>query len=58
MKSKEELQQIAKYIATLERKIMKGDRKAEAEMDRVSCSLTIDEMIQIDEILVDEFKNF
>lgn len=58
MKNKKELMQIAKQIANLEAKIMKGDKKAEAEIERISCSLTIDEMMEIDEILVDDFKNF
>lgn len=58
MKSKKELQQIAKYIAQLEAKVMRGDKKAEEEIERVSCSLTIEEILQIDEILVDELKNF
>ncbi len=58
MKSKKELQQIAKCIAQLETKVMRGDKKAESEIERISCSLTMEEMLQIDEILVDELKNF
>lgn len=58
MKNEKQLKQIAKQIASLEAKIMKGDKKAEAEIERISCSLTVEEMLYIDEILVDEFKNF
>lgn len=58
MKSKKDLQMIAKRIAQLEAKAMRGDKKAMTEIESISCSLTVEEMIQIDEILVDEIKNF
>lgn len=59
MMNREEKRKIANKLAKLERKYQNTkDEKFLIEMEKVASSLTLEEMLDIDEYILEKYKNF